>query len=61
MADPTAPVPTADTDDSSELEVKVVNPDEELAALVTQVSELSKLAVDLSERCIDLNGRFLVL
>lgn len=60
MADPSAPVPAA-ADSDEELEIKLVNPDQELAALVTRVSELSKLAVDLSERCIDLDGRFPIL
>jgi hypothetical protein len=61
MADPSAPLPAAAADSDEELEIELVNPDQELAALITRLSELSKLAVDLSERCIDLDGRFTVL
>ncbi|KAJ7315505.1 hypothetical protein DFH08DRAFT_820436 [Mycena albidolilacea] len=56
MADPSAPVPAAAADCDEELEIELVNPDQELAALITWVSELSKLAVDLSERCINLDN-----
>ncbi|KAJ7817178.1 hypothetical protein B0H14DRAFT_2602184 [Mycena olivaceomarginata] len=35
------------------------NSKEELAALVSQVAALSKLAVDLSERCLDVNDKAL--
>ncbi|KAJ7792841.1 hypothetical protein B0H14DRAFT_3498762 [Mycena olivaceomarginata] len=35
------------------------SPEEELAALVTQVATLSKLAVDLSEQCIDADDKAL--
>lgn len=56
MADSSTPT-TSDTE--SDIEVTLVNANQELAALLAQVAVLSKLAVDMSERCIDLNGRFI--
>jgi hypothetical protein len=45
MANPTSQVTTA------------ANPEQELVALVSQVSALSILAVNLTQHCVDTDGR----
>jgi hypothetical protein len=48
MANPPSQVPTGAT------------PEQELAALVSQVAALSILAVDVTRHCLDNSGRFFI-